>query len=81
MNAAGLRRGDVFVEAEPAEYAQLSQARRSKLRRYTVKHDAEPCRAGADRVHVRLEGANWCIPAVAPVVLVEAQAKRQENAA
>lgn len=67
MNISEMSKGDHFVECDPEEYQSLPPTAQRKLRRHTVTHYVELCRAHPERVHVRIEAGHWCTPAIVQV--------------
>lgn len=81
MNASQLSKGDLFVEVSPEAWAEMTVRERNKLPRVTVEGPIGYCRTDLTRVHMRTSKGHWCIPAVAPVTLLDAAAVTQTRKA
>lgn len=68
MIADELRPGDTFVCYSDAEWAEMSASERKRARRTTVEYRLS--RSCIGKVHLRTSAGTWCMPKVAPVVLV-----------
>lgn len=69
MDASHLLPGDIFTEA-----AALDKHR-------TVKGHVTRCTTSPGRVHVPTDAGDWCIPACAPVTLLDERRGRADVAA
>lgn len=87
MFASELRSGDTFVRHSQIEWAEMSKAEQKKAERATFKYSPGICVDPA-RTHIRVvvagrgdKEATWCIPKVAPVVLLTVEKPKNNKAA